>query len=55
MASNTERNLPVQEEDNWLRLLLLENEVRNIADSHMNLFNTFIFHVNKLGSACHQY
>ena len=38
MASNTEWNLPVQEEDDWLRLLLLENEVRNIADSHMNPF-----------------
>ena len=33
MASCMEWCQPVQEEAVWLRLLLLENEVRNIADT----------------------
>ena len=31
MASHMEWHLPVQEEADWLRLLLFENEVRSIA------------------------
>jgi len=30
MVSNMEWHLPVQEEADWLRLLLFENEVENI-------------------------
>ena len=33
MASHMEWHQPVQEEADWLRLLLLKNEVRNIADT----------------------
>jgi len=31
MASHMECHLPVQEEADWLKLLLLENEVENIT------------------------
>ena len=51
MASHMVWHLPVQEEADWLRLLLFGNQVIMIVDSYMNAFNkpcSFISHASRL-------